>query len=130
MVDSAPQWEAVLRRQKGKTQADPNYRRSRHRSRSYVTLHPLMRKLKLLNHVKEQEEYLQCGGWPSVLRNTAFHMVYSQISRFVFVVKLPLFSDFNFRAQIMQRGLCNKAAEKICPSPGKKSWMVLWLIER
>ncbi|XP_071304658.1 band 4.1-like protein 4A isoform X3 [Agelaius tricolor] len=34
MVDSAPQWEAVLRRQKGKTQADPNYRRSRHRSRS------------------------------------------------------------------------------------------------
>ncbi|XP_039236699.1 band 4.1-like protein 4A isoform X3 [Pipra filicauda] len=34
MVDSAPQWEAVLRRQKGKTQPDPNYRRSRHRSRS------------------------------------------------------------------------------------------------
>ncbi|KAF2977291.1 hypothetical protein EK904_014240, partial [Melospiza melodia maxima] len=34
MVDSAPQWEAVLRRQKGKTQTDPNYRRSRHRSRS------------------------------------------------------------------------------------------------
>ncbi|RMB92842.1 hypothetical protein DUI87_30736 [Hirundo rustica rustica] len=34
MVDLAPQWEAVLRRQKGKTQADPNYRRSRHRSRS------------------------------------------------------------------------------------------------
>uniref|UniRef100_A0A8V0YCH4 Erythrocyte membrane protein band 4.1 like 4A n=1 Tax=Gallus gallus TaxID=9031 RepID=A0A8V0YCH4_CHICK len=34
MVDSAPQWEAVLRRQKEKTQADPNYRRSRHRSRS------------------------------------------------------------------------------------------------
>lgn len=38
MVDSAPQWEAVLRRQKEKTQADPNYRRSRHRSRSYVPL--------------------------------------------------------------------------------------------
>lgn len=36
MVDSAPQWEAVLRRQKEKTQADPNNRRSRHRSRSYV----------------------------------------------------------------------------------------------
>ncbi|XP_045053546.2 band 4.1-like protein 4A isoform X3 [Desmodus rotundus] len=34
MVDSAPQWEAVLRRQKEKTQADPNNRRSRHRSRS------------------------------------------------------------------------------------------------
>nr|XP_006012878.1 PREDICTED: band 4.1-like protein 4A [Latimeria chalumnae] len=34
MVDSAPQWEAVLRRQKERTQADPNYRRSRHRSRS------------------------------------------------------------------------------------------------
>uniref|UniRef100_A0A8B9IS47 Erythrocyte membrane protein band 4.1-like 4A n=1 Tax=Amazona collaria TaxID=241587 RepID=A0A8B9IS47_9PSIT len=34
MVDSAPQWEAVLRRQKEKNQADPAYRRSRHRSRS------------------------------------------------------------------------------------------------
>uniref|UniRef100_A0A8C0V3B5 Erythrocyte membrane protein band 4.1-like 4A n=1 Tax=Cyanistes caeruleus TaxID=156563 RepID=A0A8C0V3B5_CYACU len=38
MVDSAPQWEAVLRRQKGKTQADPNHRRSRHRSRSISPL--------------------------------------------------------------------------------------------
>lgn len=65
MVDSAPQWEAVLRRQKGKTQTDPNYRRSRHRSRSYVMLlHPSMCKLRLLNHVKEHEEYLQCGGDP------------------------------------------------------------------
>ncbi|XP_075825146.1 band 4.1-like protein 4A isoform X2 [Microtus pennsylvanicus] len=34
MVDSAPQWEAILRRQKEKTQVDPNNRRSRHRSRS------------------------------------------------------------------------------------------------
>ncbi|XP_029417723.1 band 4.1-like protein 4A isoform X2 [Nannospalax galili] len=34
MVDSAPQWEAVLRRQKEKSQVDPNNRRSRHRSRS------------------------------------------------------------------------------------------------
>uniref|UniRef100_A0A8C6ISX3 Erythrocyte membrane protein band 4.1-like 4A n=1 Tax=Melopsittacus undulatus TaxID=13146 RepID=A0A8C6ISX3_MELUD len=34
MIDSAPQWEAVLRRQKEKKQADPTYRRSRHRSRS------------------------------------------------------------------------------------------------
>nr|XP_034374293.1 band 4.1-like protein 4A isoform X4 [Arvicanthis niloticus] len=34
MVDSAPQWEAVLRRQKEKNQVDPNNRRSRHRSRS------------------------------------------------------------------------------------------------
>lgn len=34
MVDSAPQWEAVLRRQKEKAQVDPNNRRSRHRSRS------------------------------------------------------------------------------------------------
>ncbi|XP_029427649.1 band 4.1-like protein 4A isoform X4 [Rhinatrema bivittatum] len=34
MVDSAPQWEAVLRRQKEKNQAEPNHRRSRHRSRS------------------------------------------------------------------------------------------------
>ncbi|XP_067253488.1 band 4.1-like protein 4 isoform X3 [Chanodichthys erythropterus] len=34
MVDSGPQWEVVLRRQKEKTQNDPNHRRSRHRSRS------------------------------------------------------------------------------------------------
>lgn len=34
MVDSAPQWEAVLRRQKEKSQVDPSNRRSRHRSRS------------------------------------------------------------------------------------------------
>ncbi|XP_057286836.1 band 4.1-like protein 4A isoform X3 [Pezoporus wallicus] len=34
MVDSAPQWEAVLQQQKEKNQADPTYRRSRHRSRS------------------------------------------------------------------------------------------------
>lgn len=34
MVDSAPQWEAVLRRQKEKNQGDPNFRKSRHRSRS------------------------------------------------------------------------------------------------
>ncbi|XP_006875571.1 PREDICTED: band 4.1-like protein 4A [Chrysochloris asiatica] len=34
MVDSAPQWEAVLRRQKEKNPAEPNNRRSRHRSRS------------------------------------------------------------------------------------------------
>uniref|UniRef100_A0A8C5RJB3 Erythrocyte membrane protein band 4.1 like 4A n=1 Tax=Laticauda laticaudata TaxID=8630 RepID=A0A8C5RJB3_LATLA len=34
MVDSAPQWEAVLRRQKEKNQAESTYRRSRHRSRS------------------------------------------------------------------------------------------------
>uniref|UniRef100_H0WS90 Band 4.1-like protein 4A n=1 Tax=Otolemur garnettii TaxID=30611 RepID=H0WS90_OTOGA len=34
MVDSGPQWEAVLRRQKEKNQADTNNRRSRHRSRS------------------------------------------------------------------------------------------------
>ncbi|XP_073685710.1 band 4.1-like protein 4 [Garra rufa] len=34
MVDSAPQWEVVLRRQKEKTPNDPNHRRSRHRSRS------------------------------------------------------------------------------------------------
>nr|XP_055243529.1 band 4.1-like protein 4A isoform X4 [Gorilla gorilla gorilla] len=39
MVDSAPQWEAVLRRQKEKNQADPNNRRSRHRSRSEMGFH-------------------------------------------------------------------------------------------
>ncbi|XP_067289349.1 band 4.1-like protein 4 [Pseudorasbora parva] len=34
MVDSGPQWEVVLRRQKEKAANDPNQRRSRHRSRS------------------------------------------------------------------------------------------------
>uniref|UniRef100_A0A8K9XMV8 Erythrocyte membrane protein band 4.1 like 4A n=1 Tax=Oncorhynchus mykiss TaxID=8022 RepID=A0A8K9XMV8_ONCMY len=34
MVDSGPQWEAVLCRQKERSQNDPNHRRSRHRSRS------------------------------------------------------------------------------------------------
>ncbi|XP_060700434.1 band 4.1-like protein 4 isoform X2 [Hemiscyllium ocellatum] len=34
MVDSAPQWEQVLRRQKERSMADPNNRRSKHRSRS------------------------------------------------------------------------------------------------
>lgn len=38
MVDSGPQWEAVLRRQKEKNPNDPNHRRSRHRSRSLVFL--------------------------------------------------------------------------------------------
>uniref|UniRef100_A0A8C7H3Y7 Erythrocyte membrane protein band 4.1-like 4A n=1 Tax=Oncorhynchus kisutch TaxID=8019 RepID=A0A8C7H3Y7_ONCKI len=37
MVDSGPQWEAVLRRQKERSQNDPNHRRSRHRSRSDIT---------------------------------------------------------------------------------------------
>lgn len=88
-----------------------------------------MCKLRLLNHAKKQEEYLQCGGGPQLLRSRDFHVACSHISRFVFVVKLPLFSDLNFRAQIMQRELCNKAAEELCPSPGKKSWVVLWLTE-
>uniref|UniRef100_A0A9J7YK42 Erythrocyte membrane protein band 4.1-like 4A n=1 Tax=Cyprinus carpio carpio TaxID=630221 RepID=A0A9J7YK42_CYPCA len=35
MVDSGPQFEVVLRRQKEKNPNDPNHRRSRHRSRSY-----------------------------------------------------------------------------------------------
>ncbi|XP_069748950.1 band 4.1-like protein 4 isoform X2 [Narcine bancroftii] len=34
MVNSAPQWEQVLRRQKERSLADPNNRRSKHRSRS------------------------------------------------------------------------------------------------
>ncbi|XP_059825520.1 band 4.1-like protein 4 isoform X4 [Hypanus sabinus] len=34
MVDSAPQWEQVLRRQKERSLTDPNNRRSKHRSRS------------------------------------------------------------------------------------------------
>ncbi|XP_062340355.1 band 4.1-like protein 4 [Osmerus eperlanus] len=34
MVDSGPQWEAVLLRQKERAQNDPAHRRSRHRSRS------------------------------------------------------------------------------------------------
>ncbi|MGH0163940.1 UNVERIFIED_CONTAM: hypothetical protein FKN15_046036 [Acipenser sinensis] len=40
MVDSAPQWEAVLRQQKERSQNDPNYRRSRHRSRSKELVDP------------------------------------------------------------------------------------------
>ncbi|KAM4634165.1 band 4.1-like protein 4 [Polymixia lowei] len=34
LVDSAPQWEAVQRRQRERAQSDPNLRRHRHRSRS------------------------------------------------------------------------------------------------
>ncbi|XP_072453532.1 band 4.1-like protein 4A isoform X2 [Notamacropus eugenii] len=34
MIDSVPQWEAALRHQKEKNEANPNNRRSRHRSRS------------------------------------------------------------------------------------------------
>lgn len=89
-----------------------------------------MCKLRLLNRVKEQEEYLQCGGSPQLLMSRDFHLAYSHNSIFVFVVKLSFFSDLNFRAQITKRGLCNKASEKLCPSPGKKSGMVLWLIEQ
>lgn len=53
MVDSAPQWEAVLRRQKEKNQADPNNRRSRHRSRSYVLpLYALIHKLRTFSSMR------------------------------------------------------------------------------
>uniref|UniRef100_W5LJ58 Erythrocyte membrane protein band 4.1-like 4A n=1 Tax=Astyanax mexicanus TaxID=7994 RepID=W5LJ58_ASTMX len=44
MVDSGPQWEAVLRRQKEKTPNDPNHRRSRHRSRSRMLIWALLQK--------------------------------------------------------------------------------------
>lgn len=96
-----------------------------------IVCNPLMCKSRLLNHVKEQEAYLQCGGGPQLLSSRDFYIfiMCSHISRFVFVVKLAFFSDLNFRAQITQRGLFDKAAEKLCPSPGKKTWMVLWLIE-
>uniref|UniRef100_A0A8C9RTU7 Erythrocyte membrane protein band 4.1-like 4A n=1 Tax=Scleropages formosus TaxID=113540 RepID=A0A8C9RTU7_SCLFO len=40
MVDSGPQWEAVLRRQKERSQNDPSHRRSRHRSRSKELVDP------------------------------------------------------------------------------------------
>uniref|UniRef100_A0A674CI63 Erythrocyte membrane protein band 4.1 like 4A n=1 Tax=Salmo trutta TaxID=8032 RepID=A0A674CI63_SALTR len=40
MVDSGPQWEAVLCRQKERSQNDPNHRRSRHRSRSKELVDP------------------------------------------------------------------------------------------
>lgn len=53
MVDSAPQWEAVLRREKEKNQADPNYRRSRHRSRSYVNIFMLWLTVLLVLDFKE-----------------------------------------------------------------------------
>lgn len=46
-------------------------------------------------------------------------MARSHINRFVFMVKLPLFSDLNFRAQVTQEGLCNSAGQELSPSP----WM-------
>ncbi|XP_027462310.1 band 4.1-like protein 4A isoform X2 [Zalophus californianus] len=52
MVDSAPQWEAVLRRQKEKNQADPNNRRSRHRSRSRSP--DIQAKEELWKHIQTQ----------------------------------------------------------------------------
>lgn len=55
MVDSAPQWEAVLRRQKEKNQADPNSRRSRHRSRSYVD--------SLYTFIQKREAWSSCRFW-------------------------------------------------------------------
>ncbi|NXF39307.1 E41LA protein, partial [Nyctibius bracteatus] len=58
MVDSAPQWEAVLRRQKEKNQADPNYRRSRHRSRSRSP--DVQAKEELWKHI--QKELLDPSG--------------------------------------------------------------------
>uniref|UniRef100_A0AAR2K3W0 Erythrocyte membrane protein band 4.1-like 4A n=1 Tax=Pygocentrus nattereri TaxID=42514 RepID=A0AAR2K3W0_PYGNA len=56
MVDSGPQWEAVLRRQKEKTPNDPNHRRSRHRSRSLV---PLIRLKELVDPSGLTEEQLK-----------------------------------------------------------------------
>ncbi|XP_058877654.1 band 4.1-like protein 4A isoform X3 [Acipenser ruthenus] len=52
MVDSAPQWEAVLRQQKERSQNDPNYRRSRHRSRSRSP--DVQAKEELWKHIKKE----------------------------------------------------------------------------
>lgn len=65
MVDSAPQWEAVLRRQKEKNQADPNYRRSRHRSRSYVTLAIFDMKIKAAVACEKAGGISPAWWWPS-----------------------------------------------------------------
>ncbi|XP_075457809.1 band 4.1-like protein 4A isoform X1 [Ascaphus truei] len=59
MVDSAPQWEAVLRRQKDKNQADPNFRRSRHRSRSRSP--DVQAKEELWKHI--QKELIDTSGF-------------------------------------------------------------------
>jgi len=56
-------------------------------------------------------------------------MARSHISGSVFVVKLPSFCDLNFRAQIMQEGLCNRAGQELSLSPWMEPWMVSWFIE-
>ncbi|XP_023652684.1 band 4.1-like protein 4 isoform X1 [Paramormyrops kingsleyae] len=58
MVDSGPQWEAVLRRQKERSQNDPSHRRSRHRSRSRSP--DVHAKEQLWKHI--QKEYVDPSG--------------------------------------------------------------------
>ncbi|XP_031414464.1 band 4.1-like protein 4 isoform X2 [Clupea harengus] len=52
MVDSGPQWEAVQRRQKEKSNNEPNHRRSRHRSRSRSP--DVQAKEQLWKHIKKE----------------------------------------------------------------------------
>uniref|UniRef100_A0A672NN64 Band 4.1-like protein 4 n=1 Tax=Sinocyclocheilus grahami TaxID=75366 RepID=A0A672NN64_SINGR len=58
MVDSGPQWEVVLRRQKEKNPNDPNHRRSRHRSRSQSP--DVQAKEQLWKHI--QKELVEPSG--------------------------------------------------------------------
>uniref|UniRef100_A0A672NIN7 Band 4.1-like protein 4 n=1 Tax=Sinocyclocheilus grahami TaxID=75366 RepID=A0A672NIN7_SINGR len=58
MVDSGPQWEVVLRRQKEKNPNDPNHRRSRHRSRSQSP--DIQAKEQLWKHI--QKELVEPSG--------------------------------------------------------------------
>uniref|UniRef100_A0A673LEJ3 Band 4.1-like protein 4 n=1 Tax=Sinocyclocheilus rhinocerous TaxID=307959 RepID=A0A673LEJ3_9TELE len=58
MVDSGPQWEVVLRRQKEKNPSDPNHRRSRHRSRSRSP--DVQAKEQLWKHI--QKELIEPSG--------------------------------------------------------------------
>uniref|UniRef100_A0A8C0ZG71 Erythrocyte membrane protein band 4.1 like 4A n=1 Tax=Cyanistes caeruleus TaxID=156563 RepID=A0A8C0ZG71_CYACU len=80
MVDSAPQWEAVLRRQKGKTQADPNHRRSRHRSRSISPLNSASAKSHLLHFIKKWEDLSVCSD-PIRIRHSHSPRSYRQYRR-------------------------------------------------
>uniref|UniRef100_H0YRX6 FERM domain-containing protein n=1 Tax=Taeniopygia guttata TaxID=59729 RepID=H0YRX6_TAEGU len=88
MVDSAPQWEAVLRRQKGKTQADPNYRRSRHRSRSYKP--DVQAKEELWKHIQTQGDPIRIrhSHSPRSYRSTAAPM--EVLSKLICVPPLPI----------------------------------------
>uniref|UniRef100_A0A8C7CJN5 Erythrocyte membrane protein band 4.1 like 4A n=1 Tax=Oncorhynchus kisutch TaxID=8019 RepID=A0A8C7CJN5_ONCKI len=68
MVDSGPQWEAVLCRQKEKSQNDPNHRRSRHRSRSRSP--DVQAKEQLWKHIHALLEISRTQGDPIKIRHS------------------------------------------------------------